>query len=578
MPKPMSYLEPHIAWRYLWSKKSHNAINIVSGVSAVAVCVVTAALICVLSIMNGLGNEVEKMFSRFDPDLRITACEGKFFSLSSEGFAAIRALDAVDIAAPTIEETALIEFEDHQLPALVKGVDTCYQALTDIDSILVDGHYSVFDGAFERAVIGQGLAWQLGIGARFLSAIHLYAPRRTGRVNLMRPDQAFLKKSCYIAGIFAVNQVEYDDHMMLVSLPLARELFGYAPDEVTALELRLTPGADIRRTKKQIHRLLGSGYEVRDRYEQQEDFYRILRIEKWLTALLLLFILLIAAFNLVGSLTMLMLDKKEDIRTLRNLGADNQMIRRIFTLEGWLIAASGALIGVVIGLVLCLVQQHFGLIKLGSGTEYVLSAYPVAVQAGDILVVLLSVLLIGFVAAFIPTRRLPVLCLAALLLTACGDKSRPDAPEQQPVADSLLTLAKVKNNGQWYPGVDCNVISLDLYSEGLRFNERGYIEGTGTNLYFSDIFLPLTDTVLTAGTYSLDTTATVYTALPGVTYDNTVGGSYLLLIEQNKLKSIILLKSGSFVVAEEDSILHLTFDLTTTDDKPYRASYVGTLK
>jgi len=366
--------------------------------------------------------------------------------------------------------------------------------------------------------------------------------------------------------------------MMLVSLPMARELFGYAPDEVTALELRLAPGADIRRTKKEIRRLLGTDYEVRDRYEQQEDFYRILRVEKWLTALLLLFILLIAAFNLVGSLTMLMLDKKEDIRTLRNLGADNQMIRRIFTLEGWLIAASGALIGVVIGLILCLVQQHFGLIKLGSGTEYVLSAYPVAVQARDILVVLLSVLAIGFVAALIPTRRLPVLGLAVLLLTACGDNSRPSAPDEQPLADSVMTMAIAKNHGQWYSGVDCNILSLDLYSDGLHFNERGYIEGTGTNLYFSDIFLPLTDTALTVGTYSLDTTATVYTALPGVAYDNTVAGAYLLLIENSNLKRVILLKSGSFVVAEEDTTLRLTFNLTTQDDQPYRASYVGTLK
>ena len=374
--------------------------------SAVAVLVVTAALVCVLSVMNGLGSEVEKMFSRFDPDLRITAAEGKSFSIEDEALLSVQTMDEVAVAAITIEETALVEFEDHQIPALIKGVDTAYQALTDIDSIIVDGNYSVFDGAFERTVVGQGLAWQLGLGAHFIKAIHLYAPRRTGRVNLMRPDQAFEQRSCFVAGIFAVNQVEYDDKMMLVSLPLARELFSYSDNEATALELRLRPDANVQKTKKQIRRLIGENYIVQDRYEQQEDFYRILRIEKWLTALLFFFILLIAAFNLIGSLTMLMLDKQEDIRTLRNIGADNRMIRRIFTLEGWLISATGAVLGLVLGLILCLIQQEFGLIRLGSGTEYVLSAYPVRVEFTDLIVVMTVVLLIGFVAALIPTRQL----------------------------------------------------------------------------------------------------------------------------------------------------------------------------
>ena len=374
--------------------------------SAVAVLVVTAALVCVLSVMNGLGSEVEKMFSRFDPDLRITAAEGKSFSIEDEALLSVQTMDEVAVAAITIEETALVEFEDHQIPALIKGVDTAYQALTDIDSIIVDGNYSVFDGAFERTVVGQGLAWQLGLGAHFIKAIDLYAPRRTGRVNLMRPDQAFEQRSCFVAGIFAVNQVEYDDKMMLVSLPLARELFSYSDNEATALELRLRPDANVQKTKKQIRRLIGENYIVQDRYEQQEDFYRILRIEKWLTALLFFFILLIAAFNLIGSLTMLMLDKQEDIRTLRNIGADNRMIRRIFTLEGWLISATGAVLGLVLGLILCLIQQEFGLIRLGSGTEYVLSAYPVRVELTDLIVVMTVVLLIGFVAALIPTRQL----------------------------------------------------------------------------------------------------------------------------------------------------------------------------
>lgn len=399
-------LESHIAWRYLFSKKSHNAINIVSGVSALAVGVVTAAMVCVMSIMNGFGDIIEQMFSEFDPELRITAAEGKYFDCNTAAFDSVRTLPCVAVYTRTIEETALVEHEQKQIVARLKGVDSLYQRLTHIDSIITDGYYCVYDGAFERAVLGQGLAGQLSIGAHFIRGIKLYAPKREQTVNLLRPDDSFNTGSCFIAGIFAVNQVKYDNALMLVSLPLAQQLFDYTDSQATAIELKLTDWASVKAAKKTIRQILGPHFEVADRYEQQADFFRILRIEKLLTALLLVFILLIAAFNIIGSLTMLVLDKRDNITTLRNMGADNRQIRLIFLLEGWFISALGALFGLAAGITLCGLQQHFGWLKLGSGTEYILSSYPVSIQWTDILLVGVVVLAIGFLAAWIPTKPL----------------------------------------------------------------------------------------------------------------------------------------------------------------------------
>ncbi len=404
----MSQLERHIAWRYIFSKKSHNAINIVSGVSAAAVGVVTAAMVCVLSVMNGFGSLIETMFSQFDPQLRITATTGKSFSITDESIQSVIALPFVELVSQTIEETALIRYQEHQLPAHLMGVDDNFRQLTSIDSIITDGKYSVYDGAFERAVLGRGLAGQIGINAHFVGGIHIYAPKRTERVNLMRPDQSFNEATVFISSTFAVNQVKYDDAYMLISLPLARELFDYDSVTVTALNLQLSPSISTKRAKKQIQQLLAEKYVVQDRYEQQADFFRILKIEKLLTVLLMTFILLIACFNIISSLSMLIIDKKADIRILSNLGADQTTIRKIFLFEGWLICSLGAAIGLVVGLFLSLIQEHFGLIKLGNGTEYVISSYPVEVQAVDILIVAVVVLLLGLISAWYPVRKLRI--------------------------------------------------------------------------------------------------------------------------------------------------------------------------
>lgn len=402
----MANFEFHIAWRYLFSKKGHNAINIVSGISAVAVGVVTAAMICVLSVMNGFGALVEHMFSEFDPALMIVPTTGQTLRTDTEPIASLYAREDIEAVSMQLEQTALIRYKDHQLPARVMGVDDLFTRTANIDSIITDGFYSVWDGAFDRAVLGRGLAAQIGINAHFTGALHLYAPERTEKINMLRPDKSLRHEHAFIAGTFAVNQVEYDDQLILVSLPLAQRLFDY--DEHTATALRIHPkeGVKISNLKSQIAYLLGHEYRVLDRYEQQQDFFRILRIEKLLTILLLVFILIIASFNIIGSLSMLIIDKSEDIRILSHMGADESTIRRVFLLEGWFISSLGTICGLAAGVLLCLGQQHFGWLTLGNGAEYIISAYPVQVLWWDVLLVAAIVLALGFAAAYYPSRKI----------------------------------------------------------------------------------------------------------------------------------------------------------------------------
>ena len=404
----MASFESNIAWRYLFSKKGHNAINIVSGISSAAVAVVTAAMICVLSVMNGFGELVERMFSEFDPELMVVPAEGQTLRTDTLPVVSLYAREDVEAVSMQLEQTALVRYKDHQMPARVMGVDSLFTRTAHIDSIITDGFYSVWDGAFDRAVLGRGLAAQLGTNAHFTGALHLYAPKRTGRINLLRPDQSLLHEHAFIAGTFAVNQIEYDDQLMLVSLPLAQRLFEYDEHTATALRIQLKEGKPIANSQKLIAKTLGPGYKVLNRYEQQADFFRILRIEKLLTVVLLVFILLIASFNIIGSLSMLIIDKTEDIRILSHMGADEPMIRRIFLLEGWLISMLGTVTGLVIGVLLCLGQQHYGWLSLGSGMQYIISAYPVQVQTGDVVMVALIVLALGFAAAWYPARKVKV--------------------------------------------------------------------------------------------------------------------------------------------------------------------------
>ena len=289
----------------------------------------------------------------------------------------------------------------------MKGVDeSCFRRMTRIDSILFDGEFVLFDGGFERIVPGVGVASSLGLGAHFIDPVYLYAPKRTARVNMLRPETSFNRVPVFVSGIFMVQQQPYDDQYVLVSLRRARELFEYDDRTVSAVELKLAEGVEVDAVKRSVRQVLGAGFAVKDRYEQQESFFKIMKMEKWITYLFLSLILLIASFNILGSLSMLIIEKEADIATLRNLGADRRLVKRIFLIEGWLISLVGAVTGMVLGTVLCLAQQHFGFLRMGN--NYITEAYPVVVHPGDVLLVLATVAAMGFVAAYWPVRYVRV--------------------------------------------------------------------------------------------------------------------------------------------------------------------------
>ena len=381
-----------------------------------------------------------------------------------------------------------------------------------------------------------------------------------------------------VSGTFAVNQLEYDDRLIIVSLPLAQRLFEY--DEHTATALRIQP-KDNRQSsivKSSIAKTLGPGYKVLDRYEQQSDFFRILRIEKWLTALLLVFILLIASFNIIGSLSMLIIDKREDTRILSHMGADERMIRRIFLLEGWLISSLGTLSGLVIGVLVSLGQQHFEWLKMGNGSEYVISAYPVQVQATDVLLVAVIVLALGFVAAWFPTRKLKIgTALAVLML--CITSCRPYGPSAYRGLPERYSSAYQQIYGHCYDSVPYAVVALDLYSDGVDLDKNHHIVGTGYNLYISDIFVP--DSLLEEGEYhSLNPnslTPNPYSFLPGKSYEGYPYGMYILRIEEDQVTNIQVLDSGAFTYRNDSLLFTLYYRNAYGGRATYQCHFCGTL-
>ena len=396
----------YIARRYLFSKKSHNAINWISMVSVCGVVIATMALVCALSVYNGFSDLVSSLFSNFDPELKITPRQGKVFDPSQASIREVLAMPAIEQSSQVLQDNALVRYRDRQVVATVKGVDDHFSQLVAIDSVLIDGEFRLSDEVANYATLGIGLASSLGVNAGFVYPLELYVPKREGKVNLSNPASSFQQEYAYMGAVFCINQQIYDENYMLIPLSLARTLFNYS-QEVSALELKLKAGADLSATKQQIRTRLGEDFRVEDRYEQQQASFKMMQVEKWMTFLLLCFILTIALFNVVGSLSMLMIEKRDDAVTLRNMGADSRLIRRIFLFEGWMIAGFGALIGIVVGVALCLMQQQWGFIKLGeSSGSFIIDAYPVRVELADILAVLGTVLSIGFLAAWYPVHYL----------------------------------------------------------------------------------------------------------------------------------------------------------------------------
>lgn len=397
----------YIAKRYLLSKKSHNAINLISGVSVCGVALATLALVCTLSVFNGFQKLVTGLFTAFDPELKITATTDKTFNSRDSLITSIRRLPEVAVSTLCIEENAMIQYKNRQAVVTIKGVEDNFEQLTAIDSILYGyGNFILHDEIVDYGIFGIQLTSAIGSGIRPIDPIEVYAPKRNAPVNISNPTSSFTHDYLYSPGVvFAVNQEKYDASYVLTSLDFARRLFDY-DTEITSLELKLKPDADIRQTQKKIKQMLGADYEVKDRYEQQADVFRIMEIEKLISYLFLTFILLVACFNIIGSLSMLIIDKKEDVRTLRNLGADNRLITRIFFTEGCLISFVGALAGIVLGIGLCLLQEHYGLISLGSQGGFVVDAYPVSVEAGDVALIFATVLIMGSLSVWYPVKQL----------------------------------------------------------------------------------------------------------------------------------------------------------------------------
>ncbi|MBF0649421.1 ABC transporter permease [Dysgonomonas sp. GY75] len=415
-------LSLHIARRYLFAKKSHNAINVISMISVFGIALATAALVCVLSVFNGFTGVVSQTFSAFDPELQITPASGKVFDPNNPQMEEVKKIAEIAFISESLEENALLKNGDRQEPIILKGVSKKFENLADIDKLIIDGRFllredtsgaveasgadSLQEWHIDNGVVGAGLAMFLGVRANFVNPVEVYVPKRNVRVNPANPSTAFDRSDVFISGVFALNQAKYDDQMMIVSIDLARELLRYET-EVSSIDIKLKDAAEVDKVQAKIKSVLGENYLVKNRFEQQEDLFRMVSIEKWVTFLILAIILVIAVFNIVGSLTILIIEKNEDIRILKNLGADNKLILKVFLFEGGLITFVGTIAGIVLGLIICLLQQYFGLLQLGStpGT-FVMDAYPVVVELLDVLLIFVTVSMIGLLAVIYPVNNL----------------------------------------------------------------------------------------------------------------------------------------------------------------------------
>jgi len=396
-------LSLYIAKRYLFAKKSRNAINVISGISAAGVAVGTMALIIILSVFNGLEMMVTSIFNTFDPDLKITAAEGKTFIPDSARLTLLTRADGISCYSLTLEENALLKYGDKQVIGTIRGVDENYVRVTDIDSALWEGEF-ILTSEKERpwAVPGLGVAQYLGIRINFITPLFIYVPR-PGAPTSINPEEAFNRKYIFPSGIFQIEQ-SYDSKYVYLPLSFTRELIQNEKS-ISSIEIKFTPDADPGRVQRNVSNIFGKEYLVQNRFEQQEIFYKVMRSERLAIFLILTLIIVIASFNIVGSLTMLIIEKERDIEILRSLGADNNLIRKIFIFEGWLISITGAITGIILGFIVCWLQQTYGLVKLNS-TTLIMDAYPVMMKLKDFIIVPATVLLIGYWAAWYPVRFL----------------------------------------------------------------------------------------------------------------------------------------------------------------------------
>lgn len=401
-------LSLYIAKRYLFSKKSHQVINIISGVAIAGIALATAAMVCTLSVFNGFQGVVADQFTAFDPDIKVTAAQGKSFFTDSPEIGTAANAEGIAVVSFSVEDKALVEYGGKQVMVTLKGVDDNFSQLTDIERVLHgNGEFVLQDSLNSYAVLGGKIINELNCGIFFTTPLEVYAPNRGGKINLTMPARNFKKGALLSSGLaFIVNQPEYDGGYILTSNEFTRKMFRRKPNEATSMEIKVAPGTEIQDTKEQLMAILGSDYTIKDRYEQQDDIYKVMQIEKLISYIFLTFILLVACFNIVGSLSMLIIEKRDNMNTLRSMGADNKTIANIFIYEGIIISAAGALAGIVIGLALCLAQQEFGFISMGSAESFVVNSYPVEVHMNDILTTFVTVLAVGITAVWLPVRIL----------------------------------------------------------------------------------------------------------------------------------------------------------------------------
>ncbi len=394
-----------IAKRYLFSKKSHNIINIISGISVVGVTVGTMALVIVLSVFNGFESLIVSLFNSFNPALSISVKEGKTFHFDDFPADSIKNIPGVFVITQVIEENAMLKYRNKQFIATIKGVSPEFEAMSGLDTMLIDGNFSLKTQNQSHIILGAGVAYYLHASLSDpANPITVFVPRREGNIG-MSLEKAFNSRSIFPSAIFSIQQ-DFDVKYAVVPIDFARELLDY-DDEVTAIELGLTAGADNDKIQKEIRNILGEKYLVKNRFEQQVLLYKIMKSEKWAIFFILTFILIIATFNVIGSLTMLILDKKKDIAILHSMGAGKQLIKRIFLIEGVMISVGGAVTGLILGGLISLLQQKFGFIGLGNGTgTFVVDAYPVKIIFSDFILVFITVISIGLIAAWYPVNQL----------------------------------------------------------------------------------------------------------------------------------------------------------------------------
>ena len=397
-----------IARRYLFSKKSTHVINVISSISVIGVAVATMALVIVLSVFNGFHDLVASLFTSFDPQLKVVPVEGKTAPSDDPILTQIRLLPEVDVATETVEDQALAIYQGKQAMVKIKGVEDNFSELSHITDILYgDGTYSLHAANLEYGILGIRLAQTMGIGAQWDGYLKIYAPKKEGQLDLSNPGEGFVADSLNSPGVlFSVRQSKYDKNYIVTSIAFARNLFGQQ-GMLSDLEIRLKEGSNLNTVKAEMQKIAGTKYKVLDRFEQQEDTFKIMSIEKLMAYIFLTFILVVACFNIIGSLSMLIIDKKNDVVTLRNLGANDKQITRVFLFEGRMIAVIGAVIGIGLGLLLCLLQQQYGFVRLGeSEGSFIVDAYPVSVHYTDVAIIFVTVIAVGWLAVWYPVRAL----------------------------------------------------------------------------------------------------------------------------------------------------------------------------